>query len=181
MKKKLITVLLCLTLGLAATACGAGKDKGSSDAGDAGQETTVDKDFSLAMTDTYTYTDPQDLNFDQRFVLKGDESCKLLSDMKNFGYTATNVYQIIYAKDGEGAAEYDYYVTPDEASAQALAQFYTSQGQQVTQEGNVLYSVMDGDTLQATIITLSSLGAMSGDTVEDYAEMMKSSYGLTDY
>ena len=181
MKKKLNTVLLCLTLGLAATACGAGGDKGSSDAGDAGQETTVDKDFSLAMTDTYTYTDPQDLDFDQRFVLKGDESCKLLSDMKNFGYTATNVYQIIYAKDGEGAAEYDYYVTPDEASAQALAQFYTSQGQQVTQEGNVLYSVMDGDTLQATIITLSSQGAMSGDTVEDYAEMMKSSYGLTDY
>ena len=120
MKKKLITVLLCLTLGLAATACGAGKDKGSSDAGDAGQETTVDKDFSLAMTDTYTYTDHQDLDFDQRFVLTGDESCKLLSDMKNFGYTATNVYQIIYAKDGEGAAEYDYYVTPDEASAQAL-------------------------------------------------------------
>ena len=39
--------------------------------------------------------------------------------MKNFGYSATNVYQIIYAKDGEGAAEYDYYVTPDEASAGA--------------------------------------------------------------
>ena len=51
----------------------------------------------------------------------------------------------------------------------------------MTQEGNVLYSVMDGDTLQATIITLSSQGAMSGDTVEDYAEMMKNSYGLTDY
>ena len=66
-----------------------------------GETQAVDKDFSLQMTDSYTFTDPQDIDFDQRFVLKGDESCKLLSDMANMGYPATANYDIVYANDGE--------------------------------------------------------------------------------
>lgn len=177
MKKKIIAAVLCLGLCLSMTACGLGtKEDGSGE-----KKETVDKNFSLAMTENYTFADPEDLDFDQRFVLVGEEGCKLLTDMKNLGYEATKVYMIIYAKDGEAAREYDYYVAPDEAMAQSLAEFYTSQGLEVTQEGNVLFSVVDGDQLQATLISLASNGAMPDETIDSYAKTMKDSNGLTDY
>ena len=65
--------------------------------------------------------------------------------------------------------------------AQSLAEFYTSQGLEVTQEGNVLFSVVDGDQLQATLISLASNGAMPDETIDSYAKTMKDSNGLTDY
>ena len=67
------------------------------------------------------------------------------------------------------------------SSATALAQFYTSQGQKITQEGNVLYAFVDGDTLEGSIISLAGTGAISDETVEAYVEMMKSFNGLVDY
>ncbi len=178
MRNKLIAILMCVVLGIMMAGCGS--DDSDSKSEDNAPE--IDKDFSIAMTDNYTFTDPEDLDFNQRYVLVGDESCKLLSDMKNFGYTATNVYQIVYAKDGVAAGEYDYFVTPDEASATELAEFYSSQGQNITQEGNILYASVDGDTLQANITLYASSGnSMSEETVEAYVEMMKNFNGLMDY
>ena len=57
-----------------------------------------------------------------------------------------------------------------------------SQGQNVTQEGNILYASVDGDTLQANITLYASSGnSMSEETVEAYVEMMKNFNGLMDY
>ena len=139
MKKKLISILMCAMIGTTVIGCGSSDKDGSKEAGSKteseadreGETQAVDKDFSLQMTDSYTFTDPQDIDFDQRFVLKGDESCKLLSDMANMGYPATAIYDIVYANDGAAAAEYQYFVAADEAGAASLAEFYTSQGQKI--------------------------------------------------
>jgi hypothetical protein len=189
MKKKLISILMCAMIGIMTIGCGSSdkddakgsdsKTEGKADAQD-GKE-AVDKNFSLQMSDSYTFTDPQDIEFDQRYVLEGDENSKLISNMANMGYTASKMYDIIYLNDGSPAAEYQYFVTADEASATALAQFYTSQGQKITQEGNVLYAFVDGDTLEGSIISLAGTGAISDETVEAYVEMMKSFNGLVDY
>ena len=182
MKKKLISILMCAMIGIMPIGCGSSdkddakrsdsKTEGKADAQD-GKE-AVDKNFSLQMSDSYTFTDPQDIEFDQRYVLEGDENSKLISNMANMGYMASK-------NDGSPAAEYQYFVTADEASATALAQFYTSQGQKITQEGNVLYAFVDGDTLEGSIISLAGTGAISDETVEAYVEMMKSFNGLVDY
>lgn len=189
MKKNLISILMCAMIGMSMIGCGSADSDGSKEAGskteskadEEGEKQAVDKDFSLPMADSYTFTDPQDMEFDQRFVLKGDASCKLLSDMANMGYLATAMYDIVYANDGAAAAEYQYFVAADEAGASSLAQFYTSQGQQITQEGNVIYAYMDGDTLQASITTMASMDVITEETVEAYIEMMKSFNGLVEY
>lgn len=189
MKKKLISILMCAMIGTTVIGCGSSDKDGSKEAGSKteseadreGETQAIDKDFSLQMTDSYTFTDPQDIDFDQRFVLKGDESCKLLSDMANMGYPATAIYDIVYANDGAAAAEYQYFVAADEAGAASLAEFYTSQGQQITQEGNVIYAYTEGDTLKASIATMASMDTITEETVEAYIEMMKSFNGLVEY
>lgn len=180
MKNKRIAIVMCMILGIVLAGCSL--DKGDSKSEDKKGEAEIDKNFSIEMTDSYTFTDPEGLDFNERYVLVGDENSKLLSDMKNFGYTATKIYQIIYGKDGKAAAEYDFFVTPDEASATELAEFYSSQGQQITQEGNLLYAFSDGDTVQAAIMMYASIeSSMSEETVEAYAEMMKDFNGLIEY
>ena len=189
MKKKLVSILMCAMMGMMMIGCGSsnkdGEDKSDakteSEADSEGEKQTIDKNFSLQMTDTYTFNDPQDIDFDQRYVLVGDENSKLLSDMGNMGYQVSKMYDIVYVNGGSPAAEYQYFVTPDEASATDLAQFYTSQGPKITQEGNVLYATVDGDTLEGSIISLVGTGAISDETPEAYIEMMKSFNGLVDY
>ncbi len=191
MKKRMISILLCAMIGVMMIGCGssekddAGKTdnlaESGSEADDESETQTIDKDFSLQMTDSYTFTDPQELDFDQRLVLEGDENCKLLSDMANMGYKATNIYLIMYAKDGLAVGEYQYFVTPDETSAKELADFYSSQGQQITQEGNILYAYSEADIIQATITTFASMGTLPDETPEAYVEMMKSFNGLVEY
>lgn len=189
MRKKLISILVCAMIGIMMIGCGSsdkddagktnGKTEGKADVQD--EKQTIDKDFSLQMTDSYTFTDPQDFEFDQRHVLVGDENSKLLSDMGNMGYKALKMYDIIYSNGGSPVAEYQYFVTLDEESAASLAQFYTSQGQKITQEGSVLYATVDGDTLEGSIISLAGTGAIADETLEAYIEMMKSFNGLVDY
>ena len=77
--------------------------------------------------------------------------------------------------------EYQYFICPDETSAADLAEYYTSQGQQVTQEGQILYATVGGDQVEAMITLYSSSGSMSGDTVEDYVDFMAGFNGLTEY
>ncbi|MEZ3435622.1 MAG: hypothetical protein K1W34_13550 [Lachnospiraceae bacterium] len=185
MKKRLISMIMCMMLGVLLLGCSGEKDEGSEKADsseqESGAEQTIDKDFSLQMTDSYTFTDPQDIDFDERYVLVGDENSKLLSDMSKMGYAASKIYDIVYANGGSPAAEYQYFVAQDEAGATALAEFYTSQGQQMTQEGNVLFAFVDGDTLEGSIVMMASTGALTDETVEAYVEMMKSFNGLVDY
>ncbi len=186
MKNRLISIIMCMMLGALLLGCSGGNDS-SSEKADSGEEQesseeqTIDKDFSIQMTDSYTFSDPEDLEFNQRFVLVGDESCKLLSDMSNMGYTASKIYLILYAQDGAAVGEYQYFVTPDEVSAAELADFYTSQGQQITQAENVIYAYSEADKIQATIVTFASMDTISDETPEAYIEMMKSFNGLVEY
>ncbi|MFQ6878271.1 MAG: hypothetical protein ACLRS1_00595 [Oscillospiraceae bacterium] len=183
MKRKLIAMMLCVLVVSIFGGCGlfTSSDSDEGTGGDQTQQQEEQEDFSIPMTDTYTFTDPEDLEFDTRYVMTGDENCKLLSDMKNFGFTASAIYDIVYALDDKPVREYQYFICPDETSAADLAEYYTSQGQQVTQEGQILYATVGGDQVEAMITLYSSSGSMSGDTVEDYVDFMAGFNGLTEY
>ena len=68
MKKRLISIIMCILLGVLLLGCSGGKDSDSEkeDSGEqeSSKEQTIDKDFTLQMTDSYTFTDPQDIDFD---------------------------------------------------------------------------------------------------------------------
>lgn len=208
MRKKLYMLCLCIALGAMLMGCGA-KDKETEKTPDkepqktteatqapdtqkteetaAPSETAASQEaaegeevFTIPMTEDYIYGDPDGLEFDKRYVYKGEKGCKLLTDMENMGYFADAIYEILYAKDDKGVAEFQYFVCPDEESATALNEFYASQGQQVTQEGNILYSYVEAEVLQANISLFSSLNG-TADTTEAYLEAMTSQQGLLEY
>lgn len=135
----------------------------------------------IQMADDYTFTDPTDLDFDTRYVYMGYEECKLLSDMKNFGFDVTAMYEILYTKGGEYAGEYQYFICPDETMAADLTAYYQGQGQNVTQDGKAVYAFSDGETLLATVMTYQGMGMIPDETPESYLNFMAEFNGLVEY
>ncbi len=134
----------------------------------------------IEMTDTFTFTDPADLDFDTRYVFMGDSTCKLLTDMLNYDFHGTALYEILYVKDGEGVGEYQYFVMEDEESAKGLADFYGAQGQNVTQEENRVYTFSDADLLKSTLMMLSGANMIRDEEPETYVRYIADSYGLVE-
>ena len=117
MRKKLISILVCAMIGIMMIGCGSsdkddagktdGKTEGKADVQD--EKQTIDKDFSLQMTDSYTFEDPAELDFDTRHVLYCDENTKMISQVPaEYGVKAG--YSIIYAKDNAPVADYEFFV-----------------------------------------------------------------------
>ena len=91
------------------------------------------------------------------------------------------MYEILYAKDGQAVGEYQVIVAADEAAATSLLDFYQSQGQTLTQEGNVIYIYSDTDMIQAMVATYSGMGMFSGTSAQDYLDWFASYNGLVEY
>ena len=136
---------------------------------------------AIQITDNFSITDPEGLDYDTRYVYQGTTGSTLINNMQMSGYNAEAMYEILYAKDGQPVGEYQVFVGADEAAASSLLDFYQSQGQTLTQEGNVIYAYSDTDMIQAMVATYSGMGMFSGTSAQDYVEWMSSYNGLVEY
>ena len=136
---------------------------------------------AIQITDSFSVTDPDGLDYDTRYVYRGDSGSILINNMKASGYDAQAMYEILYAKDDEAVGEYQVIVTADEAAATSLLDFYQSQGQTLTQEGNVIYIYSDTDVIQAMVATYSGMGLFSGTSAQAYVDWVASYNGLVEY
>lgn len=177
MKKKILSVaVLTLAVSLLLSGCSlfAAPDNtdGTENGGSSG---------AVKMTDSYTFEDPAELDFDTRYVLNCDENTQMISQVPaEYGIKAS--YSIIYAKDNAPVADYEFFVCGSAEQAQTAADFYASQGQSLTAaEGDpcVLYSIADADTFEASLVALQSYGIISETTVSAYVEFMQTSTGGT--
>lgn len=175
MKKRILTLAFAAVLLLCGCSLIATKDADSNDA------SSGDATFApVAMTDSYTFENPAELDFDARYVIYCDENSASVATMKDYG--VVSMYSIFYAKADAPVADYEFLICDSAESAKTIADLYASQGMTLTTvEGdeNVLYSFSDGDTLEATIITMESYGLVSDSKVSTYAEFMKTTYGGT--
>lgn len=150
------------------------------------EETTPEAESSAAefpdivMTDTYTFTDPEELDFDTRYVYMGDSTSKILTDMLNYDFHGKAMYEILYSKDGEAVGEYQIFVMEDEANAQALGEFYAGQGQNVTVEEDRVYTYTDGDALKGNLMMFKGAGLISSEDPETYVRFIADSNGLVE-
>ena len=136
-----------------------------------------DKQFSLKVTDSYTFTDPEGLSFDTRYVLSGGADCSTAATVaKTAGVSVDKVYDILYTKDGEPAAEYQIYVTGSDAEAKAVADLYQNGW---TAVGNVAVSASDAEMVRQMISYLTYVGVEP--TVPGYLQYMMTSGGLSNY
>lgn len=177
MKKKILSAaVLTLTVSLLLSGCSLFAAPGDSDGSKNGGSSDAVK-----MTDSYTFEDPAELDFDTRYVLYCDENTKMISQAPaEYGVKAG--YSIIYAKDNAPVADYEFFVCDSAEHAQAAADLYASQGQSLTAaEGDpcVLYSFAGADTFEASLVTFQSYGIISEATVSAYVEFMQTNSGGT--
>lgn len=136
---------------------------------------------AIQITDSFSISDPEGLDYDTRYVYQGSTGSTLINNMQMSGYNAQAMYEILYAKDGQAVGEYQVIVAADEAAATSLLDFFQSQGQTLTQEGNVIYIYSDTDMIQATVATYSGMGVFSGTSAQDYLDWFASYNGLVEY
>lgn len=159
----------------------------ASSAQESGEESTpsdnsgVAEGTAIQITDSFSISDPEGLDYDTRYVYQGSTGSTLINNMQMSGYNAQAMYEILYAKDGQAVGEYQVIVAADEAAATSLLDFYQSHGQTLTQEGNVIYVYSDTDMIQAMVATYSGMGMFSGTSAQDYLDWFASYNGLVEY
>lgn len=174
MKKRLICAVLTLTMAIAllsgcslfATGDGGEKDSGVE---------------PVKLTDSYAFADPEDLDFDSRYVVVCDENSVVVSSDTMVTYGVQKSYYVVYGKEDQTVALYDFYVCDTAENAQGLLEFYVNDGNNIIQiaeeDATVLRDVTDPDKLAATITMLADAGLMSGTDAKAYAEFCVASYG----
>ena len=192
MWKRIMALMMAACLAAAMTGCSSGGESGNDqktkeDAGEADSapeeegEASEEGGFEIAVTDDFTFTDPEDIEFDTRYVYYGDKNSIILSSYENIGINVDSVYIIFYAKDEAGLAEYQYYVFDDEESVESLADLLGAQGIDMEYDGLLGWCTKDGDLMESTIMTCSELDAISDATASAYTEIYTKSYGLWEY
>lgn len=176
MKKKLMYIaLMTLTAAFLLSGCSLFATSDGKEGGNSGSSGTV------KMTGNYSFEDPANLDFDTRYVLYCDENSLVISQIPaEYGILAS--YSIIYAKDDAPVADYEFFVCDSAEHAAATADLYASQGQTLLEaegDATVLYSFSDGDTMEATLVSIQSFGMISEATVSAYVTFMQSSTGGT--
>ncbi len=184
--KKLISMLLAVLMLCSVMAgCGntgnpdttTGAPENSTGAGDA--TGGADGNTDIKITDTFSVPDPEGVAYEARHVYSGDKNCTLLQGMTMQGYNASAIYVILYENEGKAVGEYQIIVADSEEDASKLKTFYASLGQNLTQEGAVLYTFSDADMIQSTIAMSAGMGMISEETVEAYLNFLTTTNGLT--
>ena len=149
-------------------------DPGKEDPDDTGLKGT-DKEgsFDIPMSERYTFTDPEELDFDRRYALYGDGTCGYAAQAGADGF-----YEILYCKDGKAAAEYRCYVMGSPEAAAEKAAALAGAGCQAQSKGNVVVDFYTGDYVQGTIDLYVQYGMLKEADPKAYLELMFVQYGM---
>lgn len=142
--------------------------------------TTAPVDTSIKMTDKFSFSDPEGIEFDKRYVLHCDETSPMVSSAADYGMKAS--YSIYYAKEDAPVCSYDFYVCDTAENAQKLIDLYVSQGSTLNvceEDPTVVFSSTDGETLEGALLMYQSYGMIEEATVSAYVTFMATSVGGT--
>ena len=169
---RLVVMLLCAAMTGCFTSTNTNPTEPEEPTGDA------EKTTSVKITDTFSAEDPEGVTYETRHVYAGDKNCVMIQNMALQGYNASAMYVILYENEGKAVGEYQIFVCDTEDDANKLKAFYSAAGQNLTQDGVVLYMFSDADMVQSTITMYVALGALSEETVNAYLTFVSTSNGL---
>lgn len=171
MKKKLLSLVLTAAIAVTLlTGCslftsGNGNDSNSSEFP------------AVEITDSFSFTNPADVEFDARYVLYFDENSTVVSGQAD-EYGMLAYYVILYAKEEQPVARYEFYVcdTAENAESWLADENYTTSGREVKivdTDATVMQSLTTADgieELEAQIMLCEAAGIISEATVSAYAD-----------
>ena len=135
----------------------------------------------IQITDKYTFKDPTDIEFEKRYVLYADANSVFVSSAADYGMTSA--WTIAYGNaEDTTVGVYSFMIADTEENAQKIVDLYESQGQALSvaeEDPCVLYGYTDGETFDATIVMMQSMGAISETTLSAYIDWYCSNTGST--
>lgn len=137
----------------------------------------------VKLSDTYTYKDPEGLEFATRYAYTSGESQEIAEGYKaSYDVDCLSEYVFIYAdKDDKAVAQYDYWVLKTEEDAKKLVEQIGMFGNgTLQQEGNVVWDNYDADGVSDLILMQKQYSGLSEDTGSGYAQFIKEAYGYMD-
>ncbi len=132
-----------------------------------GGGTSGEDTFHIPMSDSYTFTDPEGLDFDTRYVLYGDEKSIGVSIVRAQGCEVKGVYEILYVKEKKAVLEYKCYVASSAGAAQKMAATY-----QGTVNSDVVCLVNDEKMIQEMLEMLVMYAGVEEATPEAYLQYL---------
>lgn len=175
MKKRLLALVLTAAAALTLlSGCSLFAVGGDGESGSDGSST-------VKITDSFTFEDPADLEFDARYVLRYDENSAMVSGQAAYGMLA--YYVILYAKEEQPVGRYEFYVcdTAENLSRWLEDEQYSMGGRTVeTVEADAAVmqtaATQDGiDELEGQILLCEAAGIIREATVSAYADFVVSS------
>lgn len=137
--------------------------------------TTKENSFDVVIHTDFVFTNPENIDFDTRYVLHGNENCQYAKQ-----YEALEFYEIMYSKENKVVAEYKCFVADSEEKAKKLKeQFSEYYGEDVLLHGRVVIIHMDGSYTQETIDLYGKMGICEA-TPKAYLERMFLPYAMTE-
>ncbi len=173
MKKKFLCVLLSV-LAAALVFSGCGLFSGGGDGGS-------DLPAEIKITDDCTWTIPDDIDYDNYYVIQCDPGDNLVGEMAEFGVLCDVI--VIFEKDTAPVAEYVFDVCDTEENANKLNnEYFAAEGGQkldsLPDHPNILFSAGDADDVKASIDQYASYGMLDKDAdAKAYADFESSIYG----
>lgn len=171
---KTLALLMCLTM---LTGCGNTSGDNSSN-GPGNTSGTPTEYESVKITDSYSFEDPTDLDFDTRYVLYMGPTSDLVAPSVEKGQLYQ--YTIIYAKQDMAAGEYSLYVCDTAEHAQSIcdeAVGYGMNASLVAEDNTVVCMFNDEYALQPSIDIYQMAGMISDTKAATYAQMYVNAYG----
>ena len=188
-----VALLLCITMitGCGETSTDASTDTsadvstdssavGSESSEQAASEDQASDESGVQITENYTFSDPEDLEFDTRYVLYMGSESSLVAPTVEKGELCQ--YTIIYAKGDTAVAEYSLYVCDSAESAQTIRDEMESYGMVadlVEEDNTVISSYSDEAVIEANLSVYQMAELVDDTTASAYVDMYVSQYGAT--
>ena len=130
----------------------------------------------IKITDSFTHTDPTDIEFESRYTLYSGDNQELIGWYKEDGYNFLREYFVLYGdKDDVPVLNYIYYVFETDEDANKYVedskQYYDNLDDfNLEVKENVVIMINDQDELNNIIDGCISMGVMDDTTASYYAK-----------
>lgn len=146
----------------------------------ASEDQSSNNSSGVQITENYTFYDPENLEFDTRYVLYMGPESSLVAPTVEDGELGQ--YTIIYAKEDTAVAEYSFYICDSVESAQTIKDEMESYGMVadlVEEDNTVISSYSDETVIEANLSVYQMAELVEDTTASAYVDMYVSQYGAT--
>lgn len=167
----LILAIVCI-LAMSLTGCGLFSN-----------ESTETGSGDLKLTESYTYKDPEGLEFEKRYAFTSGESQDVAEGYKSmYDVDCLSEYVFIYAnKEDATVTQLDYWVLKTEEDAAKFVEAASIFGNgSMKQDGCIVWDTYDAEGVKDLILMQQQYSGLSSDKCSDYAQFIKESYGYMD-